>query len=46
MTAMWVFDNVRHDLEAVLVEKQAILVSIQAPVVKWFTFVVADCLAV
>ena len=46
MTAVWVFDDVGHDIEAVLVEQRAILGSIQAPVVKWFALVGADCLPV
>jgi hypothetical protein len=46
VSAVWVFDDVRHDIEAVSVEERAVLFSIQASVVKWFAFVSADRLAV
>ena len=44
MPAVRVFDDVRHDLEAVLVKQGAVLGSVQAPVVKRFALECADCL--
>ena len=44
--AVWVLDDVGHDLEAVLMEQGAILGSIQAAVLKWLALVRADCFPV
>ena len=44
ITAVRVFDDVLHHIEAVLVQERAIFISVKTSMIKGFALVSADCL--